>query len=220
MDHEARGRIADDVLKFGDGKAGVQRQEHRAEPAAGELHLQRIGRVQRQHRDPVAARDSEPVPQMGGEPRNARVELRVGEVAPAGEVDNRRFIRRAAAEMGDPVVISNRQNLLPRSPVLRRLVLAIYAISASGAMLPRTACCAPLPREAVGSRRAKLALRGRGGGCAVYTEAAVPADRPPPPTPPRHAQGAWREGRSMCRGVAISRRDLPEVCRKRLELRF
>ena len=113
MDHEARGRIADDVLELGNGETGVQRQEHRAEPAAGELHLQRIRGVHGKHGDPVAARNSKPVAQVGGEARNARVELRVSKLASAGEVDNRRFVWRAAAEMGDPVVISNRQTLLP-----------------------------------------------------------------------------------------------------------
>ena len=78
MDHHLRRGIADDELQFGNGKAGVQRQEHRADPEAGELHLQRIGRVQRQHRDPVAARDAEFVAQMRGKPRDARVELRIG----------------------------------------------------------------------------------------------------------------------------------------------
>ena len=55
VDHQHRRGVADDELQLGHGEAGVQRQEHRADPPAGELHLQRIGRVQRQHRDPVAA---------------------------------------------------------------------------------------------------------------------------------------------------------------------
>ena len=59
MDHHLRRGIADDELQLGNGEAGVERHEHRAEPAAGELHFQRIGRVQRQHRDAVAARDLE-----------------------------------------------------------------------------------------------------------------------------------------------------------------
>ena len=71
--------VADDELQLGNGEAGVERQEHRADPEAGELHLQRIGCVQRQHRDPVAARDLEFVAQMRGEQRDARVELRIGE---------------------------------------------------------------------------------------------------------------------------------------------
>ena len=49
---------------------------------------------------------------MRGQPRDARVELRVGEAALAGEIDHRRLVRRAAAEMGDPVVIANRQGFL------------------------------------------------------------------------------------------------------------
>ena len=112
VDHQHGCGVADDVVQLGHGEAGVQRQEHRADPAAGELHLQRIGRVQRQHRDPVAALDLEPVAQMRGEPRNPAVELRVGELAFAGEIDHRRLVRRAAAEMGDPVIMANRQGFL------------------------------------------------------------------------------------------------------------
>jgi hypothetical protein len=37
------------------------------------------------------------------------------------------------------------------------------------------------------------------GGGAAYTEAAVPADRPPTPDPsPPRAKGAWREGSAVC----------------------
>ena len=60
VDHQDGRGVADDVVQLGDGEAGVQRQEHRAEPAARELHFQRIGRVQRQHGDPVAALDPGP----------------------------------------------------------------------------------------------------------------------------------------------------------------
>ena len=112
VDHHLRRSIADDELQFGNGETGVQRQEHRADPETGELHFQRIRRVQRQHRDPVAARDLELVAQMRGEARDSRVELRIGEAARASEVDGRDFVRRAAAEMGDPVVIANGQKFL------------------------------------------------------------------------------------------------------------
>ena len=112
MDHHLRRGVADDELQLRNGQAGVERQEHRAEPAAGELHLQRIGRVQRQHRDAVAARDFELVAQMRGEARNARVELRVGEAALASEIDDGHLVRRAPAEMRDPVVIANGQGFL------------------------------------------------------------------------------------------------------------
>src|ERR1700732_2317361 len=46
----------------------------------------------------------------------------------------------------------------------------------------------PSPREAVG--------KGRGWGERSDDNAAVPAESPPPPTPPRHARCAWREGSS------------------------
>ena len=74
VDHHLRRGIADDVLQFGNGEAGVQRQEHGADPETGELHLERIGRVQRQHRDAVAALDAESVAQMRGKARDPRVE--------------------------------------------------------------------------------------------------------------------------------------------------
>ena len=112
VDHQDRRGVADDVVQLGHGEAGVERQEYRADPPARELHLQRIRGVQRQHRDPVAAPDLEPVAQMRGQPRNPAVELRVGELALAGEVDHRRLVRRAAAEMGDPVIMANRQGFL------------------------------------------------------------------------------------------------------------
>ncbi len=51
-------------------RPGVERQEHGADPAAGELHFQRIGGVQRQHRDAVAALDAESVAQMRRKPRD------------------------------------------------------------------------------------------------------------------------------------------------------
>ncbi len=57
MDHHLGRGVADDVVQLGNGEAGVERQEHRADPEAGELHLQRIRGVQRQHRDAVAARN-------------------------------------------------------------------------------------------------------------------------------------------------------------------
>jgi hypothetical protein len=114
MDHHLWRRIADDELQLGHGEAGVQRQKHRADPAAGELHFQRIGRVQRQHRDAVAAHDFQCVAQMGGKARNPRIELRVSETPLAREIDGRDLVRRPAAEMGDPVVVANRQILLRR----------------------------------------------------------------------------------------------------------
>src|SRR4029078_8811032 len=50
---------------------------------------------------------------MHGKARDPRVELRIAEAARASEVDGRDLVRRAAAEMGDPVVIANGQILLP-----------------------------------------------------------------------------------------------------------
>jgi hypothetical protein len=94
VDHERRRRIADNVLKLGDGEAGVQGQEDSPDSPRRELHLQRIGRVHGKHSDTIAARNLELVAQVRGETRNARVELGVGEAAPAGEVDDRQFVRR------------------------------------------------------------------------------------------------------------------------------
>src|SRR5580704_15709955 len=52
---------------------------------------------------------------MGGEPGNPRIELSVGEAAPAREIDRRRLVRCASAEMRDPVVIANGQDFPPVS---------------------------------------------------------------------------------------------------------
>src|SRR3954453_4548524 len=112
MNDQRRRGVADDVLQLGHGEAGIQRQKHRAYPSASELNLKRIGGVQGEHSDAVAALDVEPVAQMRGEVRNAGVELRVGELAPAGEVDGGKFVRRAAAEMRDPVIVANWQSPL------------------------------------------------------------------------------------------------------------
>ena len=81
-------------------------------PAAGELHFERIGGIEREHGDPVAALDAKPVAQMRGEPGNAGIELRVSEASSAGEVDGRHLVRRAAAEMRDPVIVTNWQKFL------------------------------------------------------------------------------------------------------------
>src|SRR5258708_8600883 len=62
---------------------------------------------------------------MRGEARNPRIELRVGEAPLGGEIDHRRHVRRPASEMGDPVVVANRQGLLLRYAVLRRLIRPI-----------------------------------------------------------------------------------------------
>jgi hypothetical protein len=107
VDHHFRGGVADDELQLRHGQPRVQRQEYRADPETGELHFQRIGRVQRQHRDAVAARDAESVAEVRGQPRDPRVELRVGEPAFGGKVYRGDLARRAAAEMRDPVVVAN-----------------------------------------------------------------------------------------------------------------
>ena len=121
VDHQLRCGIGDDELQLRDGQTGIQRQEHRADTATGKLHLQRIGGVHGQHRDAVAARDSGRLAQIRGETGNARVELRVGEAPIAGEVDSRQFAGRPPGEMGDPVVVTNRQTLLRGQRSLRRL---------------------------------------------------------------------------------------------------
>ena len=123
VNHELRRGVADDELQLGNGEAGIQRQEYRAQPAAGELHFQRIGGVVRQHRDAVAARYPEPIAQMRGKARNPRIELRVAEAAFAEEIDHGHLVRCPAAEMRDPVIVPNWQNSLrvlkrplPRGP--------------------------------------------------------------------------------------------------------
>jgi hypothetical protein len=72
---------------------------------------------------------------------------------------------------------------------------------------PDIANLLPSPREAAG--------RGRGWGVARHT----PKQRftridPPPPTPPRHAQGRVEGGEIIVHDCAISQHDKPEVCQK------
>src|SRR5258708_6188778 len=71
----------------------------------------------------------------------------------------------------------------------------------------------PSPREAVGSRRAKLALRGRGWGVPQQTRCQrSKLIDPPPPTSrasfarlgPRHAQGRVERGEFIVHDSAIS----------------
>ena len=83
----------------------------------------------------------------------------------------------------------------------------------------RMFCALPSPREAVGSRRAKLALRGRGWG-SHHSLPEEPLLRclphyPPPPTPPRHARCAWREGSAHALAISprVFARALPDSCR-------
>ena len=52
--------------------------------------------------------------QERGEARDAGVKLRISEAALAREVDHRHLVRRAAAMMNDPVVVTNGQEFLPR----------------------------------------------------------------------------------------------------------
>jgi hypothetical protein len=75
---------------------------------------------------------------MPGEARNPRVELRIGEASSAAEVDGRDLARRAAAEMRDPVVVSNGQKSPPeagRSGAARLSCLAVPAGCPSPAVL-------------------------------------------------------------------------------------
>jgi len=57
VDQQDGGAIANDEAQLWHGQAPVHRNEYRAETAAGELDLEQIGGVVRQHRDPVAAFD-------------------------------------------------------------------------------------------------------------------------------------------------------------------
>lgn len=106
QEHARRG-VVENVAQFRHGEAGVQRQEHRPEPAAGELDLEGVGGVLRQHRDAVAARDRELVAEVAGKTRKTGVELRIGEAAAAGEIDHRDLVRRPAAVVRDPVIIAD-----------------------------------------------------------------------------------------------------------------
>jgi hypothetical protein len=60
-------------------------------------------------------------------------------------------------------------------------------------------CLLPSTREAVGSRRAKLALRGRGWGVVRHILKQRFLRRHPPPQPlPATRKGAWEEGSALC----------------------
>ena len=87
--------------------------------------------------------DLEPVAQMRGEARNPRVELRVGEAAFAGEIDDRQLVRRPAAEMRDPVIVPNRQDFLHRPqslPPYPLIGLYLYAACPTPAQLASRSC--------------------------------------------------------------------------------
>ena len=111
MDHDLGRSVADDELQFGHCQPGVERHEDRADAEAGELHLQRIGRVQRQHRDAIALADAADVAEMTGEEPDAGIELRIGEASVAAEIDHRGLGRRAPGMMRNPVVIPYRHGV-------------------------------------------------------------------------------------------------------------
>src|SRR5262245_5226375 len=113
MDHHLRRRVADNKLQFRHGEAVVQWQEDRAEPEAGELHLHRVGRVQRENRDAVAASHLQRIAQMAGQKRDAFIELAIGKPPAACEIDQRDLAWTAAAVMGDPVIVTDGHGTSP-----------------------------------------------------------------------------------------------------------
>jgi hypothetical protein len=71
----------------------------------------------------------------------------------------------------------------------------------------------PSPCEAAGSRRAKLALRGRGWGVPQQTRCQrSELIDPPPPTPPHHAQRRVEGGEITVHDFAFSPRNSREFC--------
>jgi hypothetical protein len=113
VNHQRRRSVAGDELQLRNGQPRIERHEDRADPPAGELDLQRIGRVQRQHCDAVTARNIPPVAQMRGEAGDALIEFGIAEPAFARKIDDGRLVRRASAKMRYPVVMPNRHSVLP-----------------------------------------------------------------------------------------------------------
>ena len=107
MDQHHRARILGDELELGHREPPVQRQEDRAQPAAGELQLEDVGVVHAEHRHPVALADAEGVAEPQRRARNAIVELGVGEAPARRQVVRRLRPRREPRVMGDPVLHGN-----------------------------------------------------------------------------------------------------------------
>ena len=114
MQHQLRRGVGDNEFQLGHGEAIVERHEHRAQPPARELHFHRVGGVQRQHRDAVAARDTLRVLQMLSEARDAIVQRCVAQAPIAREIDQCDLARRAPRVMRDPVVVTHGHHTPPR----------------------------------------------------------------------------------------------------------
>ena len=107
MDQHHRARILGDELELGHREPPVQRQEDRAQPAAGELQLEDVGVVHAEHRHAIALADAEGVGEPQRRARDALVELGVGEAPARRQVVRRLRPRREPRVMGDPVLHGN-----------------------------------------------------------------------------------------------------------------
>ncbi len=112
MHHHLGRAIADDEMQLGYGEPCIERHEHCAKPAAGELHLQRIGGVERQHDDAIAAGDFQLLAQMRGEPRDAGIECCISEAATAREINRGQLVRCPPGEMRNPIIVPNGHMIL------------------------------------------------------------------------------------------------------------
>ena len=113
VDQHRRGAVGEDSEQFRVRQTPVQRNENRAEATAGKLHLERVGGVRCQDRDPVAGGDSVISPKRSGQPSDSLVEGLVGVVASGRQVHRGQRIRAPHRVMGDAVVIRDRHAVAP-----------------------------------------------------------------------------------------------------------
>jgi hypothetical protein len=88
VDEQPWTAVTADELQLGDRQPPVQRHEDGAELGAGELHLEEVGVVVGEHRDPVLVADAELGGQHPGQAQRSLVELGPGEAAVRGQVDH------------------------------------------------------------------------------------------------------------------------------------
>jgi hypothetical protein len=102
-----RACVLRDELELSDGEPPVERQENGAEAATGELQLEDVGVVVRQHRDAVATSDAEACRKPEYRARHVLVELGIGETTLRRAVMCGRRPGREAGVVSDPILGRN-----------------------------------------------------------------------------------------------------------------